>query len=298
MAQNNVAFEHVHYRWDDATADALDPVERLVYRSNLLGSDQRITNTGGGNTSSKLQQEDPLTGESVEVLWVKGSGGDLRTAKRENFSSLYMEKLLGLKKHYYHAPQRGPKSPIEDEMVGLYPHATFNLNPRPSSIDTPLHAFVPAKHIDHMHPNAVIAIAAAKHSERLTQEIYGDEVVWTAWQRPGFDLGLKLEEVVKAHPDAKGVILGSHGLINWADDDKACYELTLDLIERAGRYIAERDRGEADLWGATVSVAGRGGTPQRVYPDFALAAWAGQPAEAIYRHRAGGRDDPPLCQQP
>ncbi|MDQ4074948.1 MAG: bifunctional rhamnulose-1-phosphate aldolase/short-chain dehydrogenase [Chloroflexota bacterium] len=249
MGKETVEFEHVDYKWDDEVASQLDPVGRLVYRSNLLGSDQRITNTGGGNTSSKLMEEDPLTGEQVEVLWVKGSGGDLRTAKRENFSSLYMDKLQGLKEHYYEAPERGPKTAIEDEMVGLYPHATFNLNPRPSSIDTPLHAFVPYQHIDHMHPNSVIAVAAAKNAERLTREIYGDEVVWTPWQRPGFDLGLKLEQAVREHPQAKGVILGGHGLINWADDDKACYDLTLDLIERAGRYIEERDRGEQTFGG-------------------------------------------------
>ena len=242
-------FQHVTYAWDDETANNLDPLARLVYRSNLLGSDQRITNTGGGNTSSKLSETDPLTGEEVEVLWVKGSGGDLRTARRENFSSLYMDKLRGLQAHYHHVPERGPKTAAEDAMVGLYSHTTFNLNLRPSSIDTPLHAFVPARYVDHMHPNAVIALAAAKNCERLTREMYGDEVIWTAWQRPGFDLGLKLEQVCHEHPQAKGVVLGSHGLINWADDDKACYELTLDLIERAARFIEARDQGEQTFGG-------------------------------------------------
>jgi len=244
-----IELTHVRYGWDDAYADGLDPVERLVYRSNLLGADGRITNTGGGNTSSKIAMADPLTGEEVEVLWVKGSGGDLRTATRDNFSSLYMDKLRGLQAHYHHAPERGPKSPIEDAMVALYGHCTFNLNPRPSSIDTPLHAFVPYRHVDHMHPNAVIAIAAAAHAERLTREIYGDEVVWTPWQRPGFDLGLKLEQLVRDHPRAKGAILGGHGLINWADDDKECYALTLALIERAARYIEARDRGDRTFGG-------------------------------------------------
>ncbi len=243
-------YQHVHYGWDDAQADALDPVARLIYRSNLLGSDGRITNTGGGNTSAKLTEPDPLTGAPVQVLWVKGSGGDLRTAKRENFSSLYMDKLIALQSHYHHAPHRGPKTPIEDAIVALYNHCTFNLNPRPSSIDTPLHAFVPYKQVDHTHPNAVIALAAARNSERLTREIYGDEVIWTAWQRPGFDLGLKLEQVVREHPQAQGVILGSHGLINWADDDKACYDLTLDLIERAAQYIEAHDKGAATFGGA------------------------------------------------
>ena len=242
-------YQHVHYAWDDALAATLDPVGRLIYRSNLLGADGRITNTGGGNTSAKLTETDPLTGDPVDVLWVKGSGGDLRTAKRENFSSLYMDKLLALQQHYHHAPQRGPKTPIEDAIVALYNHCTFNLNPRPSSIDTPLHAFVPYRHVDHTHPNAVIAVAAARHSERLTREIYGDAVVWTAWQRPGFDLGLKLEQIVRDHPQAQGVILGGHGLINWAGDDKACYELSLDLIERAARYIVEHDKGAATFGG-------------------------------------------------
>ncbi|HNP73678.1 MAG TPA: bifunctional rhamnulose-1-phosphate aldolase/short-chain dehydrogenase, partial [Kouleothrix sp.] len=249
MALDQLAFQHVRYAWDDAIADALDPVGRLVYRSNLLGSDQRITNTGGGNTSSKIVETDPLSGQPAEVLWVKGSGGDLRTAKRENFSSLYLDKLRGLQQHYHHAPVRGPKTPIEDAIVDLYRHCTFNLNPRPSSIDTPLHGFVPSRHVDHMHPNAVIAIAAAKNSERLTREIYGDAVIWTPWQRPGFDLGLILERICAEHPHASGVILGSHGLINWADDDKACYELTLDLIERAARYIEAHDKGEATFGG-------------------------------------------------
>jgi rhamnulose-1-phosphate aldolase/alcohol dehydrogenase len=249
MATTPSTFHHVTYAWDDDYADQLDPVERLVYRSNILGADQRITNTGGGNTSSKITETDPLTGEPVEVLWVKGSGGDLRTAKRANFSSLYMDKLQALQQHYHRAPERGPKTAIEDAMVALYNHCTFNLNPRPSSIDTPLHAFVNRKHVDHMHPNAVIAIAAAKNSERLTREIYGDEVIWTAWQRPGFDLGLKLEHILREHPQAKGVILGGHGLINWADDDKACYELTLDLIERAARYIEARDKGDQTFGG-------------------------------------------------
>src|SRR6516225_3554086 len=230
----------VNYRWDESVASKLDPVGRLIYRSNQLGSDQRITNTGGGNTSSKVLECDPLTGDQVEVLWVKGSGGDLRTSKRENFSSLYQQKLLELKKLYDSEPEKGPKSPAEDKMVQMYMHATFNLNPRASSIDTPLHSFVPFAHVDHMHPNAVISIAAARNSERLTREIYGDEVIWTPWQRPGFELGLLLERICEEHPNAKGVILGQHGLINWADDDRECYNLTLLLIEKAASYIEEK----------------------------------------------------------
>ena len=147
-----MTYKFVNYLWDDAVASKLDPVDRLVYRSNLLGSDQRITNTGGGNTSSKITEKDPLTGEEVEVLWVKGSGGDLRTSKRENFSSLYQQKLVDLQKLYAKRSDKGLKSQAEDDMVAMYFHTTFNLNPRASSIDTPLHSFIPGKHVDHMHP--------------------------------------------------------------------------------------------------------------------------------------------------
>ncbi len=242
-------FEHVNDAWDDDVAAGLDPVERLVYRSNLLGSDQRITNTGGGNTSSKLIMEDPLSGEEVDVLWVKGSGGDLRTSTRENFASLYMDKLRQLKEIYNAADEKGVKTPIEDKMVGYYPHTVFNLNPRASSIDTPLHAYVPYRHVDHTHPNAVIAIAACKDQERLTKEVYGDDVGWVPWQRPGFDLGLVMEEAARENPEMKGLVMGQHGLINWADGDKACYELSLELIEQAARYIEERDKGEDTFGG-------------------------------------------------
>ena len=243
------SYRFVNDLWDDTEAQGRDAVEKLVYRSNLLGSDQRITNTGGGNTSSKIVQTDPLTGQSVEVLWVKGSGGDLRTSTKDNFSSLYQEKLHALQALYQGSGKTGPKTEVEDAMVGMYPHCVYNLNPRAPSIDTPLHAFIPFKHVDHMHPNAVIALAAAKNAEALTHEIYGDEVIWIPWQRPGFDLGLKLQEVCRRHPRAKGVILGQHGVINWADEDRTCYAVTLDLIERAAAFIARKDRGEKTFGG-------------------------------------------------
>ena len=243
-------YRHVNYLWDDDYAAGLDAVERLVYRSNLLGADQRITNTGGGNTSSKIWQVDPLSGADVDVMFVKGSGGDLRTAKRENFASLYMDKLMQLRTVYEAAEVKGVKTPIEDAMVGMYPHCVFNLNPRASSIDTPLHAFIPFRHVDHTHPNAVIAIAASSNGRALTQEIYGDDVVWLDWQRPGFDLGLVLAETIAANPGCVGIVLGGHGLINWADDDKTCYDLSLTLIEKAARYLAERDLGASSFGGA------------------------------------------------
>ncbi len=240
-------------KWDADYASTLDPVGKLIYRSNLLGSDQRITNTGGGNTSAKLQEIDPLCGEQTEVLWVKGSGGDLRTSKRENFSSLYQQKLLDLIPKYTSAPVKGYKTSIEDQMVGMYPHCTFNLNPRAASIDTPLHAFIPHKHVDHMHPNSVIAIAASKRSEELTKKIWGEDLVWFPWQRPGFDLGLQLQKICQENPSARGVLLGGHGVINWAESDQECYEWTLEIIQKADEYLAQHDKGELTFGGIRYS---------------------------------------------
>ncbi len=234
------SYRHVNFLWDDAKAASLDPVARLVYRSNLLGSDQRITNTGGGNTSSKITEKDPLTGQPTEVLWVKGSGGDLRTSTRENFSSLYQQKLLDLQNLYAARSDKGLKAPAEDDMVGMYTHATFNLNPRASSIDTPLHSFLPGKHVDHMHPNAIIAIAASKHCEKLTQEIFGGEMAYVPWMRPGFELGLAMQKISREQPNIRAIMMGQHGFISWADDDKQCYTDTLNFIERAATYIEEK----------------------------------------------------------
>jgi rhamnulose-1-phosphate aldolase/alcohol dehydrogenase len=246
-------YQYVNNLWDDADVAKLDPAARLVYRSNKLGSDQRITNTGGGNTSSKLMEKDPLMGESVEVLWVKGSGGDLRTSGKENFSSLYQAKLIALQKIYAARPEKGPKTPAEDEMVAMYNHCTFNLNPRACSIDTPLHSFIPAKHVDHTHPNAVIAVAASANCERLTREIYGDDMAYVPWLRPGFELGLAMQQIARDYPKAKGIMMGQHGLINWAGDDKECYFRTLDLIERAAQFIEKR---YADKGGDRVAFGG------------------------------------------
>jgi rhamnulose-1-phosphate aldolase/alcohol dehydrogenase len=243
--------DYLRSRWDDALAATMDPVQRLIYRSNILGADARITNTGGGNTSSKIAVKDPLTGEPARVLWVKGSGGDLRTATRANFASLYLDQVLALRGLYEKYEQRGPKTPAEDAMVAMYAYTTFDRNPTASSIDTPLHAFIPYAHVDHMHPVAVIALATAKDGPALTREVYGDDVIWTDWQRPGFELGLELERVCREHPNAKGAILGQHGLINWANDDRECYELTLDLIRRAQEFLDARGGG-ADFGGARV----------------------------------------------
>lgn len=242
-------FEHVNYLWDETYAAGLDPVERLVYRSNLLGADRRITNAGGGNTSSKIAVEDPLSGERVDVLWVKGSGSDLRTAGRDDFASFYLEKLLALEPVYASAVAEGAKRGIGDRMAALFPRCTFDRNPRAGSIDTPLHAFLPARTITHVHPNAVIAIATARRSCELTEEVFGEEVAWVPWQRPGFALGLALRDLTGGKPGLGGVVLGHHGLVCWADDDRACYETTLRLIEKAARFIAEHDRGEATFGG-------------------------------------------------
>jgi rhamnulose-1-phosphate aldolase/alcohol dehydrogenase len=246
-------FKHVQYRWDDDAVAGLDAADRLTYRSNILGDDGRVTNTGGGNTSSKAMETDPITGEQVEVMWVKGSGGDLRTSKRENFSSLYMDKLMSLIDVYNRAPEKGVKTEIEDAMVGMYNHVTFNLNPRASSIDTPLHGFIPYKHVDHTHPNAAISVAACKDQVALTEKIYGGEIGYVGWQRPGFDLGLVMRDAAVNTPHLKGLIMGQHGLINWADDDKECYELSLELIEKAARYIEENDKGEQTFGGQKYS---------------------------------------------
>jgi rhamnulose-1-phosphate aldolase/alcohol dehydrogenase len=246
MLRTNPAQNVIPNRWDDAHAKGLTEADRLVYRSNLLGADKRITNYGGGNTSAKLTETDPLTGEKAEVLWVKGSGGDLGSIKRDGFATLYMDKLTAMKRLY-----RGVEH--EDAMVELLPHATFNLNPRAASIDTPLHAFLPYKHVDHVHPDAVIAIAASKNSKQLTHDIYGDEIGWLPWKRPGFELGLWLEKFAREHPDAKGCVLESHGLFTWADDDKACYELTLDVINRAIAWFERETSGKAIFGGEAVA---------------------------------------------
>ena len=234
------SYSYVNFTWDDSKAQKLDPVGRLIYRSNLLGSDQRITNTGGGNTSSKITEKDPLTQENTEVLWVKGSGGDLRTSTRENFSSLYQAKLIGLQGLYANRKDKGLKSAAEDDMVGMYTHATFNLNPRPSSIDTPLHSFLKGKHVDHMHPNAIIAIAASKNCESLTKTIFNGEMAYVPWMRPGFELGLAMQEIASKSPSIRAIMMGQHGFISWDDDDKQCYTRTLDFIEKASLYIEEK----------------------------------------------------------
>jgi len=246
---------HVNYLWDDAKASTLDAVGRLIYRSNCLGADQRITNTGGGNTSSKTTEKDPLTGKQVEVLWVKGSGGDLRTSTRENFSSLYQDKLVGLQDIYAARSDKGLKAQAEDDMVGMFTHTTFNLNPRPSSIDTPLHSFLPGKHVDHMHPNSIISIAASKNCRKMTDEIFDGKMEYVPWMRPGFELGLAMQEISRKNPKTQAIMMGQHGFISWDDDDKKCYELTLSFIEKASAAIESayaQKGGDAKAFGGSL----------------------------------------------
>ncbi|MGZ2427211.1 bifunctional rhamnulose-1-phosphate aldolase/short-chain dehydrogenase [Rhizobium laguerreae] len=251
-------------RWDDAYAAGLDEPGKLLYRSNLLGADKRITNYGGGNTSAKVMETDPLAGGKVKVLWVKGSGGDVGTIKLDGFATLYQDKLESLKSIY-----KGVED--EDRMVGFLPHCTFNLNARAASIDTPLHGFVPFTHVDHMHPDAIIAIAASKNSKELTQQIFGDAIGWLPWRRPGFQLGLDLGAFVAANPNAKGVVLESHGLFTWANDAKACYELTLDIINKAIVWFAEKTEGKTVFGGAlaqSLPVAERRAIAARLMPEI------------------------------
>jgi rhamnulose-1-phosphate aldolase/alcohol dehydrogenase len=249
MSAEQKQLSHVRYLWKDEEAAALRGLDRLVYRSNKLGEDLTLTNTGGGNTSSKLLERDPLTGKEVEVLWIKGSGGDLRTTKADGFASLYLEKVRAMKAVYLSDSNRGPKTEVEDRMYPMYSHCVFNLNPRACSIDTPLHTFVPHRHVDHLHPNAVIAIAACVNQKKLCKAIYGDDVIYVPWQRPGFDIGLLIESLIKESPKAKGVLLGHHGMSSWSNDDKTCYETALAIVDQAASYIEEHDRGAQTFGG-------------------------------------------------
>ncbi len=221
--------------WDDNKAKSLDEPSLLLYRSNLLGADLRITNFGGGNTSAKVEAPDPLTGESVSVLWVKGSGGDIGSMKLDGFATVYLGKLESLKGLYRNLDQ-------EDAMVYALNHCVFNLNPRAPSIDTCLHGYVPRKHVDHVHSDAVIAIAAAKDSEKLTQEIFSDEIGYLPWQRPGIDLGIKLGNMARANQKLVGVVLGSHGLFTWGDTSQECYDTTLRIINKAATWLDKTEK--------------------------------------------------------
>ncbi len=234
MLKEKVKFKHVSFLWNEKEAAALegDEVALLIYRSNLLGADLRLTNYGGGNTSCKLTGKDPLTGNQTEVMWVKGSGGDLGTLKKNGLAALYVDKLRSLKNRY-----RGIE--FEDEMVALFNHCLYDLNSRAPSIDTPLHAFLPFQHIDHLHPDAAIAIAAAKDGKKITEELFNKTIGWVEWQRPGFDLGLKLKECLDENPGIRGIMLGSHGLFTWGNTSYESYVNTLEVVERCAEYLEE-----------------------------------------------------------
>ena len=237
-------FKYVNYLWDDKKANALKgkEVDLFLYRSNILGADLRITNYGGGNTSCKTIEKDPLTNEDVEVMWIKGSGGDIGTLTRSGIAGLYTNRLRNLKNVY-----KGLDD--EDRMVGLFNHCIYDLDSRAPSIDTPLHGLLPFKHIDHLHPDALIAVAAAEDSEKITKEIWGDTMGWVPWQRPGFDLGLQLEKCLNENPGIRGIVLGSHGLFTWGDTSYECYMNSLEVIETASAYIEQKTKEKGSVFG-------------------------------------------------
>ena len=237
-------YKFVNYLWDDKKAKLLgdDQVSLFLYRSNILGEDLRITNYGGGNTSCKTIEKDPITNQDVEVMWIKGSGGDIGTLKRDGIAGLYNQRLHDLKKVY-----RGLE--YEDEMVSLFNHCIYDLDSRTPSIDTPLHGLLPFKHIDHLHPDALIAIAAAEDSEKITKEIWGDTMGWVPWQRPGFDLGLKLEKCLNENPSIRGIVLGSHGVFTWGDTSYESYINSLEVIEAASQYIEDKVAKNSSVFG-------------------------------------------------
>ncbi|PQA91020.1 rhamnulose-1-phosphate aldolase/alcohol dehydrogenase [Chryseobacterium piscicola] len=242
--ENVKTFKYVDYLWDENKAESFgdDQVALFLYRSNILGADLRITNYGGGNTSCKTIEKDPLTNEEVEVMWVKGSGGDIGTLTRKGIAGLYTERLRNLKNVYQGLSD-------EDRMVGLFNHCIFDLESKAPSIDTPLHGLLPFKHIDHLHPDALIAVAAAKDSEAITKEIWGDTMGWVPWQRPGFDLGLQLEKCLADNPGIRGIVLGSHGLFTWGDTSYESYMNSLEVIEMASEYIAKKIAENGQVFG-------------------------------------------------
>ena len=237
-------FKYVDYLWDEQKAASLgdNQVDLFLYRSNILGADLRITNYGGGNTSCKTIETDPLTNEEVEIMWVKGSGGDIGTLTRSGIAGLYTKRLRDLKNVYQGLYD-------EDRMVGLFNHCIYDLESKAPSIDTPLHGLLPFAHIDHLHPDALIAVAAAKDSEKVTKEIWGDTMGWVPWQRPGFDLGLQLEKCLADNPGIRGIILGSHGLFTWGDTSYECYMNSLEVIEMASEYIEKKIKEKGSVFG-------------------------------------------------
>jgi rhamnulose-1-phosphate aldolase/alcohol dehydrogenase len=244
MFMDTTKFKHVSYLWDDTAAEKLagDEVGLLIYRSNLLGADLRLTNYGGGNTSCKVLEKDPLSGAPTEVMWIKGSGGDIGTLKKSGLAALYIDRLRSLKNVY-----RGVD--YEDEMVELFNHCIYDLSSKAPSIDTPLHGFLPFKHIDHLHPDAAIAIAAAKDGERITRELFNGQIGWVNWKKPGFELGLQLKQCLNENPGIRGIMLGSHGLFTWGDTAYESYVNTLEVVEICAAYLEENYNKRGPVFG-------------------------------------------------
>lgn len=229
-------------KWDEKLAGTLDGPELLRYRSNLLGSDLRITNFGGGNTSSKLTMTDAIDGQEKRVLWVKGSGGDLGSIKRAGFATLYFDRLLAMERIYL-SPGMGVER--EDEMATMYPQCAFGANPVAASIDTPLHGFLPFVHVDHLHPDWGIALAASSNGKARMEEFnaeFGHKLIWLPWQRPGFELAMMMKRAVEAAPDCDGIVLGGHGLFTWDETQRECYLNTITVIDQIGQFIAKHDK--------------------------------------------------------
>jgi rhamnulose-1-phosphate aldolase/alcohol dehydrogenase len=273
-------------RWNAEHAAKLGAAELLLYRSNLLGADLALTNFGGGNTSAKLQGDDPLSGQATEVLWVKGSGGDLGSMRLDGFATLYMDRLRQLERRY-----RGPDD--EDSIAALLPQCTFDLNPRAASIDTTLHAFVPFTHVDHIHPDAVIAIAASADGAELTHRIYGARIGWLPWRRPGFQLALDLRAAIAAQPDLEGIVLAGHGLFTWGDSALSCYRNSLATVGQAAEFLNEAQQGRR-IFGAALhpeqTLAQRRAVAASLLPRLRTLVSGGQAKVAHFR------DDPTVLE--
>jgi rhamnose utilization protein RhaD (predicted bifunctional aldolase and dehydrogenase) len=211
----------------------------------LLGSDLRITNFGGGNTSSKIDQVDPADGQTKKILWVKGSGGDLGSIKRSGFATLYLDKLLALENLY-----RGVE--FEDDTVDMYPLCTFGNNPVAASIDTPLHGYLPFPYVDHLHPDWGIALAASANGKEKMEEFnweFGHKLAWLPWQRPGFELGMMLRKIVADTPGCDGVVLGGHGLFTWGNTQRESYLNTISIIDHIGQFIERHAQAGYKIFG-------------------------------------------------
>lgn len=247
MSYQEDRYTHIRDAWNEAHARRLSPLESLVYRSNRLGEDRRITHSGGGSTSLKVMEKDPVSGEPVEIIWIKSSGQDLRASRRSHFSPLYQDKLMALRDSYH--PQPHPRAEAEQSLTERIREAAFNRAASAPSVDTPLHALMPYAHVSHIHPSSAIAVGACKNSRSLTASIWGDEMLWVPRGRPGFEQGIPLQEAWSQQPNATGALLAGNGIATWSDDNRLCYQQTLDIIEAASCYIAARDRGEQTFGG-------------------------------------------------